>query len=153
MTDLIPQGGKQTGRFSKLTNDQKEKIKCTILKNSSEYGYLNWDGPSLSDFILKEFNVKFSVRAYQKLMHELGFSLICTQTYPSLDESGGNTRDAFKKEIAAAYNDPSKMSVFQDEIYFTIHTTITRKWYSKGSEPKVKSYPGRKKIFHTTVSS
>lgn len=140
---------KQTGRPSKLSNDQKEKIKYAILKNPSEYGYSNWDGPSLSDFILKEFGVEFSVRACQKLMHELGFSLIRPQTYPSLGESDEGARDRFRREIAAAYNDPSKILVFQDEVHFTIQTTVTRKWTLRGSEPRVKSYPGRKNISYS----
>ena len=140
---------KQTGRPSKLSNDQKEKIKCAILKDPSIYGYSNWDGPSLSNFIQREFDVKFSVRACQKLMHELGFSLIRPQTYPSLGESDDDARDAFKKEITAAFNDPLKILVFQDEVHFTIQTTITRKWALKGSEPKVKSYPGRKNVSYS----
>lgn len=135
---------KQTGRPSKLSKDQKEKIKCAMKEDPSEYGYSNWDGPSLSDFICKEFDVEYSVRACQKLMHELGFSLIRPQTYPSLDEPDEGARQAFKERIVEVFNDPSKTLVFQDEVHFTIQATITRKWAPVGSEPKVKSYPGRK---------
>ena len=66
---------KQNGRPSKLSDEQKEKIKDVIKEDPSRYGYSNWDGPSLSDFFLKEFDVEYSVRACQKLFHELGFSL------------------------------------------------------------------------------
>ena len=38
---------------------------------------------------------------------------------------------------------PNAVLVFQDEVHFTINTLITRKWWGKGSKPKVKSYPGR----------
>lgn len=135
---------KQTGRPSKLSNDQKEKIKFVLEKEPSEYGYSNWDGPSLSDFIGREFGVDYSVRACQKLMHELGFSLIRPQTYPSLNEPDEEARKTFKEKAAEVFNDPSKILVFQDEVHFSIQATITRKWAPIGSEPKVKSYPGRK---------
>lgn len=42
---------KQTGRPSKLSNEQKEKIKSVIKEDPTAYGYTNWDGPLLSDFI------------------------------------------------------------------------------------------------------
>ena len=42
---------KQTGRPSKLSDEQKEKIKGVIKEDPSIYGYTNWDGSSLSDFI------------------------------------------------------------------------------------------------------
>lgn len=41
------------------------------------------------------------------------------------------------------------MLVFQDEVHFTINTLITRKWFIKGSNPKVKSYPGRLKTSYS----
>ena len=135
---------KQKGRPPKLTNDQKEIIKGVIERDPSEQGYTNWDGPSLSDYILRTFGVNYSVRACQKLMHELGFSLIRPQTYPSLDEPDEKARDIFRNEVSRAYNDPSRIVVFQDEVHFSIQATITRQWAPKGSEPKVKSYPGRK---------
>ena len=39
--------------------------------------------------------------------------------------------------------------VYQDEVHFTINTLITRKWFAKGSNPKVKSYPGRQKASYS----
>ncbi len=111
---------KQSGRPSKLNSEQKEKIKIAIEKDPSEYGYTNWDGPSLSDYISKEFDVEYSVRACQKLMHELGFALIRPQTYPSLNESDDVVRKIFKEEVAKRFGDPDRIVVFQDEVHFSI---------------------------------
>lgn len=36
-----------------------------------------------------------------------------------------------------------RVLVFQDEVHFQIQTTITSGWFKKGSNPKVKSFPGR----------
>lgn len=40
----------------------------------------------------------------------------------------------------------SLITVFQDEVHFQEQTSITRTWAEKGSEPKVMSKPGRKKL-------
>lgn len=34
-------------------------------------------------------------------------------------------------------------------MHFQIQTTVTSKWYKKGSKPKVKSFPGRSKISYS----
>ena len=115
---------KQKGRPSKLSDEQKEKIKGVIKEDPSIYGYTNWDGPSLSDFISKEFDVEYSIRACQKLFHELGFSLIRPQTYPSLNEPDEDAREAFKERVAEVFSDPSMILVFQDEVHFSIQSTI-----------------------------
>lgn len=115
-----------------------EKIKDAVKKDTSEYGYSNWDGPSLSDFISKEFGVGYSVRASQKLFHELGFSLVWPHTYPTLNEPDEEAQEAFKEKFAEVLNDPSKILAFQDEVHYSIQSKITRDWVLKGSEPKVK---------------
>ena len=45
--------------------------------------------------------------------------------------------------------DSNIIVVFQDEVHFTVESTITRQWYPKGSCPKVRSYPGRKAIAYS----
>ena len=88
---------KQPGRPNKLTKDQKEEIKVVILSEPSLYGYNVWDGPSLSDFILKKYDVKLGVRQCQRLFHQLGFSQIRPQTFPSKDHEEDPSRGEFKK--------------------------------------------------------
>ena len=39
--------------------------------------------------------------------------------------------------------------VYQDEVHFQIQTTVTAGWFKKGSQPTVKSFPGR---FKTSYS-
>ena len=38
------------------------------------------------------------------------------------------------------------MVIYQDEVHFQVTTSVTRKWVVKGSEPKVKSAPGRNSV-------
>ena len=140
---------KQTGRPPKLDDEQKEKIKFVLQEDPSKYGYSNWDGPSLSDHIRSEHGVEYSVRACQKLMRDLGFSLVRPQIHPSLNGTDENARTEFKNLLQEAYHDPNRVVVFQDEVHFSIQTTVTRAWVIKGSRPRVKSYPGRKNISYS----
>ena len=88
---------KQTGRPCKLSSEQKEKIKDAILSDPNVYGYNIWDGPSLSDYIHKAYSVTLGVRQCQRLFHELGFSQIRPQAFPSKDHEEDPRREEFKK--------------------------------------------------------
>lgn len=88
---------KQPGRPFRLTSVQKEEIKDAILSDPSEYGYNVWDGPSLSDYISHKYNVTLGVRQCQRLFHELGFSQIRPQAFPSKDREEDPRREEFKK--------------------------------------------------------
>ena len=89
---------KQEGRPKRLNNEQEEEIRSALSSDPSEYGYNVWDGPSVSDYILKKYDVTLGVRACQKLMHRLGFSLVRPQTYPSLENPDEEKREEFKKK-------------------------------------------------------
>lgn len=88
---------KQSGRPKKLTEKQREEIKNAIKGGPEKYDYLIWDGPALSDFIKKKYSIDYSVRACQLLFHEMGFSLIRPQTYPSKENPDKKAREDFKK--------------------------------------------------------
>lgn len=65
------------GRPSRLSQDQKEELKLDIMTHPRELGYefSNWEGKSVAEHIHIRFSVSLSVRAAQKLLHNLGFSL------------------------------------------------------------------------------
>ena len=90
---------KQTGRPSKLTEEQKTEIKDTISDTPEKHGYRVWDGPSLSDFISAKYGVAYGVRQCQRLFCVLGFSLQRPQTFPSLEEQNDAEREEFKKPL------------------------------------------------------
>ncbi len=89
---------KQTGRPRLLSKHQIREIKETILKGPEESGYDVWDGPTLSEYIKKTYDIDYGVRACQNLMHEMGFSLVRPQMYPSLENPDEEARDDFKKK-------------------------------------------------------
>ena len=88
---------KQDGRPRRLSTEQTAEIKEAICKDASEYGYTVWDGPTLSSYIKKQYNVDLGVRQCQRLFHELGFSLIRPQAYASLGEKNTGERENVKK--------------------------------------------------------
>ena len=88
---------KQPGRPNKLTEAQKEEIKVAILLPPEDSGYTVWDGPALSDHIKKTYGISLGVRQCQRLFHQLGFSLIRPQAFPSKDQEDDPQRDMLKK--------------------------------------------------------
>ncbi len=45
--------------------------------------------------------------------------------------------------------DENCILVFQDEVHFQVTTSVTRKWASKGSKPKIGSAPGKKNVLYS----
>ena len=72
---------KRGGRKPRLSADQKQELRAALQKPPPK-NYRVWDGISLSAYIKERFGVYYSVRSYQYLFHELGFSRIRPQTYP-----------------------------------------------------------------------
>ncbi len=85
------------GRVPRLSEQQLKEIKLAVENDPQAEGYNVWDGPSLSDFILKKYGVTLGVRRCQYMFHEMGFSLIRPQTFPNLGEGNEDEREAFKK--------------------------------------------------------
>lgn len=88
---------KQTGRPSRLSNQQVEEIRIAVQADPEQSGYNVWDGPTLSDYIKSQYGIEYGVRASQYLLHRMGFSLIRPQVYPSLEQPDEEAREAFKK--------------------------------------------------------
>ena len=88
---------KPSGRPSKLSVKQKSEIDDVIQKEPSEFGYKVWDGPTLSAYIKEKYDIKLGVRQCQRLFHELGYSKIRPQVFPSKGYEDTETRNVFKK--------------------------------------------------------
>ena len=94
---LRPKGHK--GRPAKLTEDQYKEIDAVLQTDPKEIGYKNWDGPTLSTYISRKYNVNMSVRQCQRLFHSLGYSHIRPQPYPSKGYEDSEARNEFKKNV------------------------------------------------------
>lgn len=85
------------GRPKKLSEEQYNEIDTVLQSDSRDYGYKNWDGPSLSSYISSKYGVNMSIRQCQRMFHKLGFSLIRPQSYPSKGYEDSAERNEFKK--------------------------------------------------------
>lgn len=85
---------KQTGRPSRLTEEQIAEIKVAIESDPEDSGYRVWDGTTLSDYIHDRYGIELGTRQCQRLFHTLGFSRIRPQKYPSLHEGNNKEREA-----------------------------------------------------------
>lgn len=85
------------GRPSRLTDEQRKTIDLALQSDPNEYGYKLWDGPSLSAYISSTFGITLGVRQCQRLFHDLGYSLIRPQPYPSKGHEDTEERKRFKK--------------------------------------------------------
>jgi transposase len=88
------------GRPPKLSDEQLSTIDSALQDDPKKYGFKIWDGPSLSSFIDSKFNIQISIRQCQRLFHDLGYSRIRPQSYPSKGYEDTDERNEFKK------NDP-----------------------------------------------
>lgn len=85
------------GRPSRLSAEQLSALESAIQSNPNDYGFKKWDGPSLSEYIKTTFKITIGVRRCQVLFHELGFSHIRPQTFPSKGYEDTEERTSFKK--------------------------------------------------------
>jgi len=139
----------RSGRPSKLSKENIQQIDALLQTDPKEYGYKVWDGPTLASHIKNTFGVELSIRQCQRLFHNLGYSLIRPQPYPSKGYEDSEERENFKKKRNILESDDSLILVYQDEVHFQIQTTIMSGWYKKGSSPTVKSYSGRYKASYS----
>lgn len=85
------------GRPTKLSAEQLSAVDSALQSDPKDFGFKVWDGPSLSSYINATFGTQISVRQCQRLFHDLGYSHIRPQTYPSKGYEDTAERDEFKK--------------------------------------------------------
>ena len=70
-------GKKQSGRPSRLSEFQKQKLKQIIQEAPEKHGITSnvWDGKTLSAYIEKRYCIVLKTRTCQRLFQQLGFKL------------------------------------------------------------------------------
>ena len=91
---------KQTGRPPRLSAEQLAEVKATIAEDDPKaHGVNVWDGPSLSEYIRREYGVELGTRQCQRTLRAMGFSLVRPQTFPGRDGGDEQAREAYKKTL------------------------------------------------------
>jgi transposase len=89
--------GERPGRPSRLNEEQLAKVEVALRANPSQLGLPTqmWDGPTLSEFLRREFGVKLKVRQCQRLFRHLGFRL--RKPRPQVAQADPELQRAHKK--------------------------------------------------------
>ena len=92
--------GERTGRPSRLNEEQLAKVAAALRGSPSQFGLPTqmWDGPTLSEFLRREFGVKLKVRQCQRLFRQLGFRL--RKPRPQVAQADPQLQSAHKKTPA-----------------------------------------------------
>lgn len=104
------------GRSPRLSKKQMEELKRDILTNPRELGYdfSNWEGKSIAFHILKKFGVKLGVRAVQKLLHKLGFSL--QRPRHKLKKANPAAQEEFRHQLKKKWQLSTPMTSFYSKM-------------------------------------
>jgi transposase len=89
--------GERTGRPSRLNEEQLTKTEAALRGNPSQFGLPTqmWDGPTLSEFLRRQFGIKLKVRQCQRLFRQLGFRL--RKPRPRVAQANPQLQRAHKK--------------------------------------------------------
>jgi len=89
--------GERTGRPSRLNAAQLAKLAEALRAHPSHFALPTrmWDGPTLSEFVRREFGVKLKVRQCQRLFRQLGFRL--RKPRPQVAQADPDLQRAHKK--------------------------------------------------------
>ena len=87
----------RSGRPSRLTEEQLEKIDLALRRSPLEFGLTSnlWDGKTLSVFIMQQWGVDLGVRQCQRLFRQLGFRL--RKTRPKIARADPELQQRVKK--------------------------------------------------------
>lgn len=131
-----------TGRPSRMTSKQMEKLKRTIQMSPRKLGlkFSNWNCKNIGWWIAKEFHVKLCKEAVRKILHKLGFVLIKPKyKYALADE---HERKRYLRRFRRKFKGLTKndLLLFLDETIIRQHPILKTKWILKGSREYVKTF-------------
>jgi transposase len=128
---------------SKLTKEQKNKIKNDLVLPPSEYGIPKefWNVPSLRSYIKAEFGVTYeSNQSYHYLLKFCEFSFKYPDTFSiNRDETAIKARmKEIRKEIKQYLKNPEWEVFAADEVRMVLEAITRRAWLRKGKRTILK---------------
>ena len=90
---------RRPGRPPRLGDAQTAELKAIVAEDDPKKSGVDvWDGPSLSDFILRRYSVSLKPRQCENLLRKMGFSLVRPRPFPSKGAVDEAARAEFKKK-------------------------------------------------------
>lgn len=101
----------------------------------------NWTDGIVAEYILKEFNIHFTVKGATLLVKRLNLSF--TRPTYTLGNADSQKQDQFREEIAGAKN--WKMGLiqhilFEDESMVRDYQAIGATWFERGKQKIIKTF-------------
>jgi transposase len=140
--------GKSTGRPTKLTSTQRQRLKELIVAGPEAAGYKTgcWNAALIQDLIQREFGQTYHVRYISVLLRNLGFSYQKARFVSDhLDEVARKRwRQRQWPAIVRAARRAKALLLFADEASFAQWGSLGYTWALRGEQPVVKTTGKRK---------
>lgn len=141
---------KQPGSKSRLTKNQKEKLKEIIDSGPRTYGYDTdlWTLKRISEVISKEFNVNYNTTHIWRVLKNLGYSAqipVAVAMEQNNDYVGEWLEKNYPEYVKEA-KEKNATILFQDESGVQSRPNVRRTWSKRGKRPVMKVKERRDKI-------
>lgn len=135
-----------TGRRSKLTPEQKEKLlEVIVTKTPASVGLpanMNWTAPLMCSWVKKEFGVEYSDRGMRTLLYSMNLSFT-VPTY-TLAKADPKKQEEFIKRFQELkeklLNETIDRILFVDETMIRDYQAISRTWFPKGKQKIIPTF-------------
>lgn len=138
--------GQRPRRPGSLNDRQLAKVEAALRASPRNFGLATemWDGPTLSEFLARELEVKLKVRQCHRLFRQFGFRL--RKPRPQVARADPLLQAAHKKLRALARRDKIDLWAM-DEVHFQQHGSRCRLWVPpEVADPICLHAPTRKSI-------
>ena len=141
---------KQPGSKSKLTKDQKEKLKRIIDGGPRSYGYDTdlWTLKRISEVISGEFDVSYNTTHIWRVLKNLGYSAQIPVAV-AMEKNSEYVKEWLEKNYPEYMKEAMEKSatiLFQDESGVQSRPNVRRTWSPRGRRPAIRVREKRDKI-------
>lgn len=146
---------KQPGSKSKLTKEQKEKLKKIIDSGPRSYGYDTdlWTLKRISEVIWKEFDVEYNTTHIWRVLKNPGYSAQIPVAV-AMEKNPEYVSEWLEKnypEYVKEATEKNATILFQDESGVQIRSNVRRTWSPKWKRPEMKVKENRDRISITSA--
>jgi len=141
---------KQKGAKSRLSEDQKKKLKKILEDGSSQYGYDTdlWTLKRIAEVIEREFHVHYNTTYIWQILDKMGYSAqmpLATAMEKNQDYVNEWLKDQYPQYVKEA-RDHNATILFQDESGMQSRPNVRRTWAPVGSRPLITVKESRDRI-------
>ena len=144
---------KQPGSRSKLTGEQKEKLKKIIDSGPRAYGYDTdlWTLKRISEVISREYNIEYNTTHIWRVLKNMGYSAQMPVIVEKNPEYVNEWLDKNYPEYVEEAREKNATILFQDESGVQSRPNVRRTWSKRGKRPRMMARENRDRISITSA--